>query len=671
MAKAVKTVLTGVAIVASVAAVAVTGGASLGITAALLSTIATGAALGAAGASMLIKPPSVPSSQQNRLTAQIDPRAFRKEVFGSTAMATDVRYEEWHGADQDYCSWIICAASHACTSIDEIWLNDELAWTSAGGPQGKFRGYFTVPHLTLEAGAGDNYSFAKGKWNGSHRLTGCCWLHLQFKVTGNSKKAESPFSGGPTSRITIIGKGAPLYDPRRDSTVPGGSGAMRWNDQSTWAWAPDGAEIGENLPLQILRRLIGWRIRNPVTGEMKLATGSGIPVKRIDLQSFIVAANLADEQVARSAGGTEPRYHGAGVVSEGDDTRSIFDTMCAGCCGRFRDTGGKLALWIAHNDLAEAALDDGLVDADVVGSFTFDSDAALEASPNIVRGRYVDPSQASLYQLVDYPEVKVASIDGVDRVFPLDLGMVESASQAQRIASQVLQRKQLPRTFKAPFDERAWRWPVGKVVPLTFAPLGFNRQLFRVAAQDICDEGPNRGACIMELTWEAQEIYAWDGSDRAPVIPARAISYDATKNALVQAIDDVADQAADTAAANAAAIIVRASNASPVSSTSTSISVVAFTAGLTDGTASFNFPAVTINGLQPGTAYLVIFDRSAAAYLTYPEPAVGPEVVDRDNVIIRSFSTANADGTYQPTSPATPGDGGGGYGGRYSNVQQA
>ncbi|GAA3271505.1 hypothetical protein GCM10020258_46670 [Sphingomonas yabuuchiae] len=139
---------------------------------------------------------------------------------------------------------------------------------SGGRPQGKFVGYFSVPHLTLEAQASDGYTFGSGRWNGDRRLTGCAWLHLQFKVTGNSKKAESPFSGGPTNRMTIIGKGARLYDPSRDSTVPGGSGPMRANDQSTWRYVTDDGEvIGENLPLQILRRLLGWCIRNPVTGK--------------------------------------------------------------------------------------------------------------------------------------------------------------------------------------------------------------------------------------------------------------------------------------------------------------------------------------------------------------------------------------------------------------------
>ncbi|MBM7407049.1 MULTISPECIES: hypothetical protein [Sphingomonas] len=490
--------------------------------------------------SLLQKGPKVPASQTERLTASIDPRAFRKSVLGQTAMPIDVRYEEWSGKDQDYCDWIVAHASHAIDGLEEIWFDTELAWSATTGVTSKFRNYFWLSNVVLEGSPANAFSFGSGKWNGSTRLTGCAYSRFRFKVTGNSKKAESPFSGGIPSRITVIGRGAKLYDPRRDSTVPGGNGPMRADDQSTWRYrADDGAVIGENLPLQILRVLLGWRIRNPVTGEMRLATGSGIPARRIDLQSFIVAANLADELVNRSAGGQEPRFHGAAVVSEGDDPKTTLDLLCAACCGRFRDTGGKLALSIAHNDLADAAIDDGLSDDDVVGAFTWDPDPALDATPNVVRGRYVDASTSSLYQLIDYPEVRIASADGMDRILTLDLGAVESASQAQRIAKQTLQRRQYLREFTAPFDIRAWKYPVGSVVPFTFAPLGFKRVLFRVAAQEL-GQG---GTCVMTLSAEHASIYNWDRDDAAPVQAAEAIVYDGSKNPLILAINDAANTA--------------------------------------------------------------------------------------------------------------------------------
>lgn len=547
MAKALK--IAG--IVVGVAALAVvTGGAALGFGVSLGTSIA-GIGISAGGllaissgltlaAGLLTKAPSVPSSQTQRLIASIDPRAFRKTVLGQTAMATDIRYEEWSGTNQEYCDWIVCLASHAIDGVDEIWIDQELAWSASRGVSAKFAGYFWVPNIVLEGSPTNTFTFGSGLWNGSTRLTGCAYLRLRFKTTRNGKKATSPFSSGISTRLTIIGRGAKLYDPRRDSTVPGGSGPMRWNDQSTWRYtADDGTVIGENLALQILRVVLGWRIRNPASGEWRLATGSGVPGRRIGMTSFQIAANLCDELVNRSAGGQEPRYHGAGVISEGDDPKTVLDMLCAACCGRFRDTGGKLELAIAHNDLAAAAADDGLTDDDVIGAFTWDPDPSLEATPNVIRGRYVDATAASLYQLLDYPEVRLPSPDGQDRIATLDLGVVESPSQAQRIVRQVLQRKQYQRTFSAPFDIRAWKYGVGDVLPFTFAPLGFTRALFRVADQ----EQGQGGTCQMTLTVEHQSIYAWDANDAAAVQAADPIIYDRGNNPLILAIEEASESA--------------------------------------------------------------------------------------------------------------------------------
>lgn len=545
MAKALKTA----AIVVGVAALAVvTGGAAAGLGLSLATTFVVGGAyvsagalaLGAAalsvGSALLTKKPSVTAAQTDRLFANVIPRAFRKTPLGSTALPVDVRYEEWSGKDQEYCDWIVEHASCAIDGVEEIWFDTEMAWSATTGPVGKYAGYFSIPNLILEGTTANAFTFGAGKWNAaSARLVGCAYARWRFKVTGNSKRAESPFASGLPSRITVIGRGAKLYDPRRDSTVPGGSGPMRADDQSTWRFtADDGVVIGDNLPLQILRVVLGWRIRNPVTGAMLLATGSGVPPRRLRLPSWITSANIADELVNRSAGGQEARYHGAAVVSEGDDIKQTLDMLCAGCCGRFRDTQGKLSLDIAHNDLAAIATDDGLLDDDVIGGFTWDPDPGFDGIPNVIRGQYVDATTGSLYQLLDYPEVRIASPDGVDRVMTTDLGAVESPSQAQRIVKQILQRKLYTRKFTAPFDIRAWKYPVGSVLPFTFAPLGFVRVPFRVEAQELGQDG----VCNMTLSFEHPAIYAWDKDDSAPVIAAEPIIYDASKNPLIQAIAD-------------------------------------------------------------------------------------------------------------------------------------
>lgn len=538
MAKVIKTaalVVGAVALVATgVGAIGLAGIAGAvtvaGVSASTLFLVAGGLSV---AASLMVKQPSVPSSMGERLNASIDPKAFRKTWLGSTAGPVDIRYSEWFGADQERCGWIVCHASHAIEGLDEIWLDDELAWTAAGGTQGRYAGYFWVRYTTLQGSAAHVTSFGSGKWNGAHRLTGCAWSLFEFKVTGNGKKAESPFSGGVPSRVTIIGRGGKLYDPRRDSTIPGGNGPMRADDQSTWRYvADDGATIGENLALQVLRVVLGWRING------LLATGSGVPGRKLNLATWISAANLCDEQVNRSAGGTEPRYHGSGVISEGDDVSGVLDMLCAACCGRFTDTNGRLGFTIAHNDLATIATDDGLNEDDVIGQFSWDPDPGAEV-PNLITGKFTDPSPASLYQLVPYPDVSIAAADGIDRPLPMDLAWIESASQAQRVVKQVLQREQYNRLFRSTFDIRAWKYGVGDPLPFTFAPLGFVRTPFRILEQEV---GPN-GSCVMTLRFETPAVYQWDADDSAPVQAAAPIVYDSRNNPLILGINEAATTA--------------------------------------------------------------------------------------------------------------------------------
>lgn len=514
--------------------------ASLGLlsaTAATTITVVTGLGI-AAGLSMassaLIKTPKIPLGNLDRLNASIVPGAYRTMVLGRTAMGTDIRYTEPYGEDDEYVDYIIGTACHRVNSIEEIWIEDRLAWSSTGGVQSAFTGYLTV-NTRLEGSAVNTISINLGiKWASTRRLTGCAYVHLKVKRTGNSKKAESPFAGGLAGRITIIGEGMSLYDPRQDGTV-GGTGGMAADDQASWAFT----DIGNNTALQILGYLLGWRIND------QLSVGCGVPPSRIDMESFIVAANLCDEDVAISAGGTEPRYRSAMVVSEGDEPGQALATMLSACNGRLRDDGGRLSLAVMHNDLAAASLDPGLTDDDVLGSFIWDPDPELNDSYNVVRGKYIDSSPAALYQPVDYPEVSLASVDGIERVLTLNLLTVESASQAQRLAKQALQRKQYERRFTATFTNRAWKYRVGDVVPLTFSALAFEDKLFRVESITYAYDG----SCQLSLTEENADIYAWDASDAAAIVAADPNEYDPLRHPFILGIAEVQASADEALAA--------------------------------------------------------------------------------------------------------------------------
>lgn len=495
--------------------------------------IAVGATVGASALAKRPKTPQPSRESIDRLNASIDPRAPRKMVFGQTAMATDIRDQEYTN-NQEYLHRFIVVAAHKVQSIDEIWFDDKKAWTATGGAQGEYAGYLTVTPI-LEGNAGNAINIS-ARMGSTRRFTGCAYVHLRYKLTGNSKKADSPFAQGIATRMTIRGKGALVYDPRKDSTVPGGSGSHRANDQSTWAWD---ANASRNPALQKLWYLLGWRING------KLSVGRGIPPNRIDLESYAIGANLCDEAVTLAAGGTEPRYRSDGVFSEGDSPTTVMDNFKAAMNADLDDVGGQLRLTVFHNDLADPVAAFG--DDDMIEGFKWSQTPSLVDSFNLVRGSYTDASDKSLYQMVDYPQVELVSPDGIERPDSFDLALVQSPSQAQRLANQRLQRQQYGGEYRTVWGARGWLVQKNSVVTQSCTVMGWTNKLFRVAEM----EHRVDGTCPVTLREENAEIYAWDKDERPAVDPADPTVYDFTKSPIYLGLDGTGKMFVQTIAPSA------------------------------------------------------------------------------------------------------------------------
>jgi hypothetical protein len=453
------------------------------------------------------------NNQQQRLFVSMDTTTPRKIVFGDTAGATDLRYQTYSDkdtSDQGYYHQIIAVASHQVNSIYEIWLDNEKAWTSAGGVQGRYAGFLTVSAINL--GTSSNGIAVDSVWTTSCTLTGCAYIYLKYDLLGNATDGtnNSPFASGVSSRMTVRTQGALVYDPRLDSTVAGGSGSQRAATQSTWAWS---SSASANPALQLLWYLLGWDING------KLAVGMGMPAARIDLASFAVAANACDESITLNGGGTEPRYRAAGVITEADDRQSVIESLCASMNAVLRDAGGKLSLTVLHNDLSTPVA--SFTESDILGEEKWQQTPDLSSTFNICRGRRVDPSDTSLYQLVDVTEAKLTSNDGIDRIDTADMPLVQSNGQAQRLLKQRLQRNQYQGRYTLTGKSRWWQTSLGDVVQLSHQGLGWANKLFRVAGQSISRTGETK----MTLLEENAAIYAWDNSEAAAVTPGAPTIY--------------------------------------------------------------------------------------------------------------------------------------------------
>lgn len=598
--------------------------AGLGVSAGVATAIAIGVSVGASLLSPKPKAPGTSPENVNRLRASIDPRTPRKTAVGKTALATDIRDEEFTD-NQTYFHRFIVVASHKVNAIREIWFDDKLAWSVSGGVTSAFAGYLTVTPI-LEGNAGNAINIS-ARMGSDRRYTGLAYVYLRYKLTGNDKKTASPFAQSITTRITIRGDGAYFYDPRLDSTVAGGSGSHRADDQTTWAW-DDGA--CRNPALALLFYLLGWTIN----GE--LAVGKGIPLNRIDLESFAVAANICDE-VVETGTGTEPRYRCDGVWSEGDAPTAVIDMLKACMNADLDDVDGRLRLTIFHNDLTDIAAD--FTDDDVLGDFEWTASPPLDQSFNVVRGVHPDPSDEALYQPVDYPEQRVASPDGIDRIDTFNLPMVESPWQCQRLADLRLARQVAGGTFAADFQSTAWAVEKNRIIRLTFAPRGWVNKLFRVAEM----EHRVDGTVPMVLREEFASIYAGP-TLQAPVEPVATTVYDPALNPIYQDITGLSGQIAGlTGSIGVTGDVIGSTTAATMAAVGDVLAVTVGASGNISLSATYSFSVAS--GAGSYSEYAQWYEETSPGTWT----ALGSEVLSLSPAVPANFEDGYGEVTYSIT----------------------
>lgn len=113
-------------------------------------------------------------------------------------------------------------------------------------------------------------------WSASSKLSGCAAIGWNFRFDKDGKRFAS---GVPI--MGAYGKWVKVYDPRLDSTFPGGSGAHRLGVESTYEWS-------ENPALHFGMYAYG-RYQND-----KKVMGVGLPSQSIDWVKIAAWANVCD-----------------------------------------------------------------------------------------------------------------------------------------------------------------------------------------------------------------------------------------------------------------------------------------------------------------------------------------------------------------------------------------
>ncbi|MEA3543239.1 MAG: hypothetical protein U9R77_14125 [Pseudomonadota bacterium] len=113
-------------------------------------------------------------------------------------------------------------------------------------------------------------------WTAQHKLSGV--THAMWCLRFN-KEGELYGAGAPEP--AWIGKWTKVYDPRLDSTYPGGSGTCRALEESTYVWS-------DNPGLHALTWALGrWQ-------NGKRTCGIGAPIAHIRVAEFVECANICE-----------------------------------------------------------------------------------------------------------------------------------------------------------------------------------------------------------------------------------------------------------------------------------------------------------------------------------------------------------------------------------------
>lgn len=130
------------------------------------------------------------------------------------------------------------------------------------------------------------------EWTSSHKAP--MLAHSFWTLKNNSKRAS--YEGGVSRPLWTL-LGMLVWDPRLDSTYPGGSGSQRRDDWTTWAYS-------ENPHLHALAWVRGHHKLNTdgSIDRTKRLAGVGAPDAAIDIASFVDGANIADANAWKISG---------------------------------------------------------------------------------------------------------------------------------------------------------------------------------------------------------------------------------------------------------------------------------------------------------------------------------------------------------------------------------
>jgi hypothetical protein len=248
-------------------------------------------------------------------------------------------------------------------------------------------------------------------WTSAHKLSGNAAIGWNFLFDKDGQRYASgvPVTGG-------IWDGNFVYDPRLDSTRPGGSGSCRVDDDTTYVFSANPALYAGTYAYGYYDN--GERIM-----------GIGVPDDGIDWQAVAAWASDCETNEWEASGVI---FEGGTDAGPGQRKRNL-DDICAAGAGRWLMAGAVLSFDWQRPRVPLATFTDSDIDEDGSDLVTLQSHRDRF---NVVRPQYTDPN-SNWQQITAEPIVGSTYVteDGQRKVRAWPLNLVAKADQAGQVAT--------------------------------------------------------------------------------------------------------------------------------------------------------------------------------------------------------------------------------------------
>lgn len=435
-----------------------------------------------------------------------DPNYAREVIVGKAAVGGSLVYHTTSGTDNKYLWRVIALADFPCTSLEAVYFGDEQC-TLTGDPSSTYAS-ITSHFLDKDGSAKVSVRFYDGRqttgdgplvaaapvdeWDSNAIGEGCCYVIVKSEYDDYAYAAGDP-------ELKFVVKGAPIYDPRKDSTVDGGAGTHRADDWETWEWSA-------NAGLITAQYLRGFDHDGVV-----VVGGRGSRAGDVDEGYVIAAANNSDEEIALAAGGTEKRYEIHGVLSSATNPRPQLDDLIAAMDGQFVQSGGPAKIYAGVVKSSVMTI----TDADVIAldEIRVTPRRDLSERVNSVTGTYIDAYQGYAEQPIEQRSDAAAIANDNGRFErTIQLKYVTSGTQAQRIAQRIINRGRYECNAQLTMGPKALRLEAGDWITYQSDIFGWTK-IFEVEKHSVLPDMQ----CPLALQEVGTDIDDWSADDEAGV----------------------------------------------------------------------------------------------------------------------------------------------------------